>query len=72
MIDHSSTSNIMYSEVLLFKAQSKRTATAIPNKLPLPSANPLCPTEINFVINLFLLLSLHLSNHIPTVNNYIL
>ena len=48
------TSSMMNSEVLVFlsKVQSSYT-TAIPNKLPLPSANPLCPTEINFVINLF-------------------
>ena len=45
---------MIYPEVLLSKAQSRRAATAIPNKLPLPSANPLCPTQINFVINLFL------------------
>ena len=48
---------MMYPEVLLSKAQSRRTATVIPDKLPLPSANPQYPTEINFVINLFLFFS---------------
>ena len=40
---------MIYSEVLLSKTQSRRTATAIPNKLP--NVNPL---EITFVINIFL------------------
>ena len=44
---------MMYPEFLISKAQSRRTETAIHNKLPLSSANPLCPTEINFLTNLF-------------------